>query len=222
MCAVFRFWMYSYVLSYGVRIRFWVCRLPESWMGPNFCVATARPGPSATPVAPSTQQMASRMRRFDIPPPSCGSPDAPEGRQRQLFGYRFEDHLHGHPGPETARRDVAQVGGEAHARILDDLDQGGNVGHAIAGKERPVHGDPGEEAGRAPGRRRASRRSWCTASTTWFMEKTNACASCPPLGFTGRPPPSSIRPPSTNGPPSPRPQKPMSSSCWMTSAVKLS
>src|SRR5437867_8913271 len=154
MCAVFRFWMYSKVLSFGVRIRFWDCRLPESWMGPNFCVATARPGPSAIPVAPSTQQMASRIRRFDIPPPSCGSPDTPEGRQRELFGYGFEDHLDGHSGPQTARRDVAQKGGEAHARVLDELDQRRDVGDAVAvaGEEGPVHGDPGEEA-RATARR---------------------------------------------------------------------
>src|SRR5262252_2738679 len=41
MWAVLRFWMNSYVLSFGVRIRFWVCRFPESWSGPDFCVAAA-------------------------------------------------------------------------------------------------------------------------------------------------------------------------------------
>src|SRR5439155_27254427 len=99
--------------------------------------------------------MPSRIRRFDIAPPSGGSLDAPEGRQRQLFGYRFEDHLHAHPGPEAARRDVAQVSGEADARVLDELDQRRDVRHAIAGEEGPVDGDPGEEtraaAGRGPG-----------------------------------------------------------------------
>src|SRR5205823_10367719 len=150
MCAVFRFWMNSNVLSLGCRIRFWVCRLPDSWMGPHFCVATARRGPNAIPVAASRQPMTSWMRRFDMSPPS-GSRDAPERRQREVFGHRFEDDLDGYPGAQATRRDVAQKGREAHARVLVERDQRRHVRDAIAGQERPVHGDPGEELRAAGG-----------------------------------------------------------------------
>src|SRR3989442_14011694 len=64
MWAVFRFMMYSYVLWSGVRTMFAVWRLPESWTGPNFWVARAARGASASRIAPRTASLA---RCSDIP-----------------------------------------------------------------------------------------------------------------------------------------------------------
>src|SRR5213076_2078552 len=239
---------------------------------------------------------------------------AAEYRQGEALVNALEGHLDGEPDAEPARRPVVQEGREAEARVLLQLDERGDEGHAVlvAGEERPVHGHPREEPpapadprplvapaaalragrGRVPdpapavaaardaelaraaalperarhrpvrvgqvalrdlARRRHQPRprsrvacsepekpatSPTSASFTWrgpaaprscrtdshrlFIESMTACASWPPLGFTGSAPPSAMRPPATNGPPSPRPQNPMSSSCWITIDVKLS
>src|SRR5439155_23944028 len=66
MWATFRFMMNWYVSWSGVRTMSIVWRLPESWIGPNFCVARAGGGmrqESTAIVATATAES-----RIDIPP----------------------------------------------------------------------------------------------------------------------------------------------------------
>src|SRR6266550_4340575 len=64
MLAMLRFMMFSFVFLSGVRTMFAVWRLPESWTGPNFWVARAARGASASRIAPRTASVA---RCSDIP-----------------------------------------------------------------------------------------------------------------------------------------------------------
>src|SRR6218665_1298169 len=67
-----------------------------------------------------------------------------------------------------------------------------------------------------------SPRIWRTPSTACSQPSMYDSDRLPPAVFTGNCPPSSIRPPSVNGPPSPTPQKPACSSHRITLIVKLS
>ncbi len=65
MWATFRFMMNWYVSWSGVRTMFIDWRLPESWIGPNFCVARAG---GATRQESTASVTATAERRIDIPP----------------------------------------------------------------------------------------------------------------------------------------------------------
>src|SRR6266481_1199172 len=59
----------------------------------------------------------------------------------------FEGHLDGEADAQPARRRVAQEGREAEARVLLELDECGEEGHAVlvAREEGAVHPHPREE-----------------------------------------------------------------------------
>src|SRR2546427_4232557 len=50
--------MYWYVSTSGVRTMLAVCRFPETWIGPNFCVARAARGARPSTIAPRTASLA--------------------------------------------------------------------------------------------------------------------------------------------------------------------
>src|SRR5215813_6000942 len=180
MWATFRFMMYWYVLWSGVRAMLRVWRFPESWIGPNFCVAPAGRGESDSTTNVAT---AAATQRIDIPPPwpgavlRCGlSSPQRRGLQCCTGGAAGARTPAARPGPLRRRRRVAEErlaarqderarAGEAgrrvdHARIGGSLTESGDEDALLArlrvGRLRP---DRRRRVGMTrPGDRPAARR----------------------------------------------------------------
>src|ERR671931_365878 len=83
------------------------------------------------------------------------SGEATEHRQRHALVDPLERHLDRQPEPRAAGRRVGEEAREADARILLELDEGGDERHAplITRKERAVNSHPGEDPAAAADRR---------------------------------------------------------------------
>src|ERR1043166_7623012 len=113
MWAVFRFMMYWYVSTSGVRAMFADWRFPESWTGPNFCVAptghdarqtsvtVAKVTPARRIETPLAVAAGSRSHSHAIQTPVQRAKDA----ERQLLDEGGQVRLGSCREPEEALRD---------------------------------------------------------------------------------------------------------------------